>query len=449
MRNLPQSWLETTLGAVIDYGKTKKVEPAYIFGDEWILELEDIEKETSKIVSRFTFDERRSKSTKNRFTKGDVLYGKLRPYLNKVVIADADGYCTTEIIPIAPTAATDNRYVFHWLRHPKFLEYVTEVSHGLNMPRLGTEAGKGAPFILAPLPEQKRIADKLDTLLARVDSTRTRLDGIPVILKRFRQSVLAAATSGALTEELREGVDIEAAGWESLRAADVCEKVQSGGTPKEGFSKAGIPFLKVYNIVDQKVSFDSRPQFIAPSVHTGSMSKSITRPGDVLMNIVGPPLGKVAVVPEMHSEWNINQAIALFRPSPRISTGWLYAVLCGGENIADIIHETRGSAGQINISLSQCRDFKFPIPPKFEQDEIVRRVESLFAIADRLEHQYEIAMEKVDRLTPAMLAKAFRGELVPQDPSDEPADKLLQRMRSGKAEATQPAVNRGRKTKVA
>ena len=194
--DLPESWLACTLGEVTPYGATKKVEPSDIPLDAWVLELEDIEKDTSRIIQRFTFRERRSKSTKNRFETGDVLYGKLRPYLNMVVVADQGGYCTTEVIPLKATQAVDSRYLFYWLKHPVFLDYVTDVSHGLNMPRLGTDAGKAAPFILAPLAEQKRIADKLEAVLGRVDACRARLDRVPALLKRFRQSVLAAATSG-------------------------------------------------------------------------------------------------------------------------------------------------------------------------------------------------------------------------------------------------------------
>lgn len=295
------------------------------------------------------------------------------------------------------------------------------------------------------LAEQRRIADKLDALLARVDACRDRLDRVPTILNRFRQAVLNAAVDGYLTEEWRGG---GLKSWSFERAADVCAKVQSGGTPKEGFTTSGVPFLKVYNIVHQRIDFAYRPQFIAHDVHSSTLSKSLTLPGDVLMNIVGPPLGKVAVVTDEYPAWNINQAITLFRPSPRVSTGWLYCVLCSGKNIQSIIHETRGSAGQVNISLSQCRDFVIPVPPRDEQAEIVRRVESLFALADAIEAKWQAARAQVERLTPALLAKAFRGELVPQDPNDEPASTLLTRLR-GSAEADAvPARKPGRRKTV-
>ena len=284
---------------------------------------------------------------------------------------------------------------------------------------------------LPPLNEQRRIAAKLDTTLAAVDACRQRLDDVGALLKRFRQAVLAAATSGELTREWRE--ERGAADWITEKASTICAKVQSGGTPKEGFiDEPGIPFLKVYNLVNQQVDFDYKPRFVRPESHLGPLAKSRVLPGDVLMNIVGPPLGKVAVVPDDHDEWNINQAIALFRASDRITSKWIYCLLCEGTAIREIELRTKGSAGQINISLSQCREFDFLVPSLQEQDEIISRVETLFSLADKLEAKLTAARKVVDRLTPALLAKAFRGELVPQDPGDEPASVLLERIRAAR-----------------
>jgi type I restriction enzyme S subunit len=306
------------------------------------------------------------------------------------------------------------------------------------------------PVPLPPLNEQRRIAAKLDTTLAAVEACRQRLDGVATILKRFRQAVLAAATSGELTREWRE--ERGAGDWTVEKAADVCAKVQSGGTPKEGFiDEPGVPFLKVYNLVHQEVDFGYRPQYVRPEAHLGPLGKSRVMPGDVLMNNVGPPLGKVAIVPDDYDEWNINQAITLFRPSKRITGAWLYILLYEGASIREIQLQTKGSAGQVNISLTQCREFTFPVPSTDEQDEIADRVEALFLLAHELEVKLTTARKIIDRLTPALLAKAFRGELVPQDPNDEPASVLLERIRAARqveAAAGKPS-RRGRRKAAA
>jgi type I restriction enzyme S subunit len=325
-RELPVGWTRCLLGDVVNYGKTHKAEPSTIPDQAWVLELEDIEKVSSRLLERLSFAERKSKSTKNVFNTGDVLYGKLRPYLNKVIIADRQGFCSTEIIPLPPGEALEAGYLFCWLKSPEFLAYTSEVSHGINMPRLGTEAGRNAPFVLAPLNEQHRIAAKLDTTIAAVEACRQRLDGVAAILKRFRQAVLAAAATGELTREWREETGARA--WTVEKATDACAKVQSGGTPKEGFiDEPGVPFLKVYNLVNQEVDFRYKPQFVRPEVHLGPLAKSRVMAGDVLMNIVGPPLGKVAIAPDDYDEWNINQAITLFRPSEKIRSRWIYCLL--------------------------------------------------------------------------------------------------------------------------
>lgn len=200
-------------------------------------------------------------------------------------------------------------------------------------------------------------------------------------------------------------------GWVIASAERVCGKVQSGGTPKEGFESCGIPFLKVYNIVNQEVCFHHRPQYVSQAVHTSALAKSRVLPGDVLMNIVGPPLGKVAIVPSIYLEWNINQALALFRPSAAIDSKWIYYFLCSGQSVEGIINETKGSAGQVNISLSQCRDFDFPVPPLAEQHRIVAKIDSLSSKSKRAREHLDHIPRLVDKYKQAVLAAAFRDEL--------------------------------------
>ncbi|HEV7743793.1 MAG TPA: restriction endonuclease subunit S [Pyrinomonadaceae bacterium] len=228
-----------------------------------------------------------------------------------------------------------------------------------------------------------------------------------------------------------------------MPAQDACEVVQSGSTPaKDRFrSDVGIPYLKIYNIVNQRIDFLHKKQYIDLETQK-NLKRSIVKPGDVLMNIVGPPLGKVALVPSTHPEWNINQALVLFRPKAFLSSQFLYYLLCSGLPYSEILNETRGSAGQSNISLSQCREMLLSLPEFEEQQEIVRRVQALFKTADALEARYIKAKAHVDKLTQSILAKAFRGELVAQDPNDQPASVLLERIRKVRAADVNKKVRR-------
>ncbi len=475
---LPDNWLLTNLGAAVDYGKTFKAEPGEIPAQTWVLELEDIEKDTSRIVARLTQDERQSKSTKNRFDTGDVLYGKLRPYLNKVVIADAPGCCTTEIIPLKAGAQLDNRYLFYWLRHPDFLAYVEAESHGLNMPRLGTEMGKAAPFVLAPRNEQTRIADKLDAVLARVDACRDRLDRIPTILKRFRQSVLAAATSGKLTEGWRQecGARVtpdEVIAERRLRAKKDNERralesfltdyasvsadghglptiwvvtnvgsigvVSNGSTPSrqvETYWGGDIPWVSSGEVRNTVIS--STRERISTDGYENSSVRMLPK-GTVLIAMIGEgkTRGQSAL---LNIEGCINQNIAAVIPVESLmKSKYLWYWFQGQYENNRVFGNGTGPQA---LNCQRVRELPVNLPPLQEQTEIVRRIESLFAFADRLEARHAAARAQVENLTPATLAKAFRGELVPQDPNDEPASALLKRIR---AQRDDPAANNSRR----
>lgn len=436
MSELPASWSQCKLGDVVDYGVTQKVEPTDIPADAWVLELEDIEKDTSKVLQRFTFAQRQSKSTKNRFAAGDVLYGKLRPYLNKVIRADQEGFCTTEIIPLKPPGSVDGRYLFHWLKHPEFLKYVTAVSHGLNMPRLGTEAGINAPFVLAPLNEQKRIADKLDAVLARVDACRERLDRVPTILKRFRQSVLTAATSGKLTEEWRGLVEAEA--WPTVTLSDVAKARL--GKMLDKAKNQGVETLYLRNINVRWFGFDLSDIQMIRVTKEEARQLAVTR-GDVLVCEGGEPV-RCAVWEGEDGAYVYQKALHRVRVGEALTPEWLCYSLKDAADSGRLAELFTGTTIKHLTGVSLGR-FEMPLPPLDEQHEIIRRVESLFAYADRLEARYITAREQVERLTPALLAKAFRGELVPQDPNDEPAAVLLERIRAAREAA--PAKSRQRK----
>lgn len=174
------------------------------------------------------------------------------------------------------------------------------------------------------------------------------------------------------------------------RLGEICDFITKGTTPpaQELKNNGDIPYLKVYNIVDQKIDFFYRAQFISVKIHE-KLSRSKVYPGDVLMNIVGPPLGKVAIVPRDFNEWNINQALAIFRPIIKEINQFLYTYFLAGLEIKKI--HTLGIVGQDNISLTQCRDMIFPLPTLAEQQGIVKRISELTAMIDELEKKLQNA----------------------------------------------------------
>jgi type I restriction enzyme, S subunit len=166
---LPEGWEWVRLGEITNYNGRRNINSEEIESDTWLLDLEDIEKDTSRVIYRAKYSERQSKSTKSTFKEGDVLYGKLRPYLDKVVVADTDGICTTEIVPIVPLGGIDSQFLRWLLKRPLFLDHVNALMYGVKMPRLGTQDAVMSIHQLPPLNEQRRIVAKIDRLMAQCD----------------------------------------------------------------------------------------------------------------------------------------------------------------------------------------------------------------------------------------------------------------------------------------
>lgn len=166
---IPKHWAWCRLGEICNYGSSPKAEPKDLNKNTWVLDLEDIEKETSVLLNKIRFIERNSLSTKSIFKKGEVLYSKLRPYLDKVIVADEDGVCTTEILPLKIYGSINPYFLKYSLKRSDFLIYVNSVTKGMKMPRLGTTYGQMALIPLPPLHEQEQIVDKLEELMAFCD----------------------------------------------------------------------------------------------------------------------------------------------------------------------------------------------------------------------------------------------------------------------------------------
>ena len=167
---LPDNWSLCCLGEICDYGNCINVDSSSIAESAWILDLEDIEKDTGIVLKKIKKSERNAASTKHLFHKGQVLYSKLRPYLNKVVLADEDGYCTSEILPLDFSEIIVPEYARYFLMSPTFLRYANKCSYGVKMPRLGTTDGKKAILSLPPIEEQKRIVIAIEKAFSLLSS---------------------------------------------------------------------------------------------------------------------------------------------------------------------------------------------------------------------------------------------------------------------------------------
>ena len=217
-------------------------------------------------------------------------------------------------------------------------------------------------------------------------------------------------------------------GWVWCRLEDIAY-VASGSTPdKTCFVKEGIPYLKMYNLRNQEIDFDYQPQYITEEIHNSKLQRSRTEVGDLIMNIVGPPLGKLAIIPATLPQANFNQAAVLIRPYKYKEDLVLY-LKSYLEEMSEINSiATRGSAGQVNISLTQSQNMRIPLPPLAEQQRIIAEISKWFALINQIE-QGKIDLQTIIKQTKSkILDLAIHGKLVPQDPNDEPAIELLKRI---------------------
>ena len=191
-------WQQCQLGDVCNYGRNETVQPSAMKIGKLLIDLEDIEKDSGNLIKQKIFDGTNANSSKHSFGRGDVLYGKLRPYLNKVVIADEDGYCSSEILPLNFGERALNRFAQYVLLSPDFVRYANHNSYGTNMPRLGTRAGRQAPFPLPPLEEQKEIVRVLDDMLDREQRTKDLAIKTLERIELMKKSILARAFRGEL-----------------------------------------------------------------------------------------------------------------------------------------------------------------------------------------------------------------------------------------------------------
>ena len=200
---LPDSWQWTRLGYVTNYGDAPKLEYGDVVDDTWVLKLEDIEKITSRLLSKVLARDRKFKSTKNGFPAGAVLYSKLRPYLDKVLITDSAGVCTTEISPISFFEKIEAGYLRWYLKSPFFIAYADGSTYGMNLPRLGTDSARQALFPFPPQHEQSRIVAKIDELMALCDKLEAQQQARRKLQNNLRQSTLQAVANATSPFELQ------------------------------------------------------------------------------------------------------------------------------------------------------------------------------------------------------------------------------------------------------
>lgn len=225
-------------------------------------------------------------------------------------------------------------------------------------------------------------------------------------------------------------------GWVWASGEQLCEFITKGTTPPKELDSGAertIPFLRVTNLTDRGELDLADKVFVAPETHQGFLARSTVYPNDVLMNIVGPPLGQVSVVPETFDEWNINQAIAIFRAVEGVLPWFICRYLLSPGAQRWLKARSKTTAGQTNLTLEVCRGLPIPLPPKDEQQALLASLEMALSSLEHQSNAIDLCLKQATAQRQNILRAAFAGQLVPQDPNDEPASVLLARIRAERA----------------
>lgn len=379
--------------------------------------------------------------------------------LGKVGITTKLSASNQQINAVVPDQGVDPTYIFHYCKTLK--PWLESESSATTISIVNKGIFSTAPIPLPPLAEQTRIAAKLDELLAQVDTLKARIDGIPALLKRFRQSVLAAAVSGRLTEEWRVqnvGLADEASLpenqhediWPKISLKSLIASLEQGWSPKcesDSVAEAEEAWAVIKTTSIQPIEFYPSENKRLPESLSPRPELSV-QAGDLLITRAGPR-SRAAVccyVKKTQPYLMVCDKAYRLRTQASVMDGRLLCLFLNSPQYISLLDDLKTGISEsgMNLTMRKFQELQIPHPSLEEQAEIVRRVEQLFAFADQLQAKVGEAKTRIDRLTQSILAKAFRGELVPQDPNDEPASELLARITAQRANATK--AKRGRKS---
>lgn len=405
------------------------------------------------------------KKSYTNFADGDVIFAKVTPCFENgkaAIVRDMPsgiGAGSSEFYVLRPASEEISpNLLFATIKTQSFMQQGAENMTGaVGLRRVPRAFVQSFPTALPPAAEQKVIADKLDTLLTQVESTKARLERIPQILKRFRQSVLAAAVSGRLTEDRRgtpavsfqqppltigQEKEETPSGWAWHNLVDLA-KLESGHTPRKSrpdyWQNGDIPWISLQDIRKAHGKVISETKFMPNMKGIENSSARLLPTGTVCFSR-DISVGFTTI---MGREMSTTQHFVNWICGPKLNNHYLMYALMAAKD-----HLTISGQGTTvkTIYMPACKQFRIITPPLEEQTEIVRQVDQLFAHANRIEQQVNKALARVNNLTQSVLAKAFRGELTEQWRKDNPelikgensAEALLERIKAERAASQQP-----------
>lgn len=396
---LPDGWKWVQLGSVCAQDKNI-IDPKDADTCCPYLGLEHIESNTGNILrDPQKVIKGEGKSTTFLFDDRHILYGKLRPYLNKVALPEFRGRCTTELIPLLPREI-DREYLAWLLRRPSTIQAAMREKTGSRMPRANMDSLLKLQVPLPPLPEQKRITAIINEQMAAVAKAMAACEVQLAAAKTLSASYLRFVFE---SEEVRN--------WERYILGDCVSKIGSGVTPSGGqkaYVPKGISLIRSQNVLMNNFSLDGLA-FIT-QLQDESMANTRISSSDVLLNITGASIGRVCVVPDQVLPANVNQHVSIIRLTRRLLPNFLCLYLSSPQFQQFIWAEQSGATRQA-LTKSDIEKFVIPRPSIAKQKEISDNYEAQASIIDRLIQSIESQLLSLVALPKSVIRKAFRGEL--------------------------------------
>lgn len=430
MSGLPNGWVETTL-ADVTAPRGEKADPKTL-GDTKFIGMDHIEAQTAKLLGSRPASE--LKSSVAVFKKGDLLYGRLRPYLNKVHLAEFDGVASAEFIIFPPSNAIESRFLQGLLRSPDYRELADQRSTG-DRPRVKFNDVCDFTFPLPPLPEQRRIVKKLDTLSAHTTTARMHLTAIAKLVERYKLAVLEKAFFSKSNANCQYVSFLKAA-----------ESTQNGLSKRKGYEGELIKVLRLSDLQGNEFKGDD-PRKIRLTYK--EVDKFSLHQGDLLIVRVNGSeniVGRMLVWGE-DEEWAFCDHFIRAKTKDDFDPHFVRWMFETDKVRVQIESSFVSSAGQKTINKTILSEVNVPKLPIEQQREIVDQIETAFSKVDRLISEAEKALRLTDSLDQCILASAFAGELISQDLNDEPASALLARTQESHAKAVKKSRKKLRNAK--
>ena len=378
---LPEGWVWTTLGEITNYGDSVNVQVDDIDNTDWVLELEDIEKDSANIIQHLTKNDRKINGTRHKFQKGEILYSKLRTYLNKVLVAPNDGFCTTEIMAFGSYGILSNNYICYVLRSLYFLDYTLQCGYGVKMPRLSTTDACNGLIPLPPLAEQERIVNEIQRLFSIIDIVENGKDGLQTAIQQAKNKILDLAIHGKLVpQDPNDEPASELLKRINPKAEITCDTPQYGKLPK-GWCETTLGNTIVIKSGDAIKVRDNRigkyPIYGGNGI-TGYNESYNVDGINIIIGRVGFYCGSVHYV--NNKIWVTDNAFVTKIMGNVYTPKFLYYLLQQYD-----LQQYSNSTAQPVISGKTVYPINVMLPPLSEQYRIVAKIEELFSQLDKIE----------------------------------------------------------------